>query len=473
MPLRDTVIIVYKVAASQAVAGMRKLVSGTKDAEQSSKELKGELSGLDKATDKVAASAGRMVAGFLGINTVRAAVTALIDDVEKLADSSRTTVDSLVDLMALDPANATANVAAATEFAKTAGRGIGETGDALFQFLSATGDLTRDQQQALFGEVTEATAISGPGTSTKEVADLFGTAQTISGEQDFQKLGNILRAGAVEGKLDTGKLARFLPRLLAPGQALGLELEETTGLFAAASRITGKPEEASTGLAAFMRTGLIDEGLREKFGISQNPLEAIAQLSARGGFDLEQAKELAGGEGAATLLSLVNRPKVLSTALGGVQRSARSSEDRDELEFKELMKNPLFRARFIDVRGEIEQEQAQLDAESLAGRGARNTIDAQLRNQGVGVFGRAIGREASKVVESFGGSAETQAIVQGFGSAALTAPISPSTTSLGRGTGAQMIVNGDVITNGGMKVSEPTPARDTDGGPGGDEGGRN
>lgn len=465
MALRKFVDLIFRAR------GLREMSQEADEAAQQSSKLNEEAKKARTLADEAGAAYARMVASIASISTVLTIITQFRQEMEEIDRATKSVAGSFVDLAALDPQRAARNTQLAQQFARQAARPDQEVAPAFFEFLSSTGDLTSAQQVSLFQEVIEAAKVSGPDTPLRDVASLFGTAQTISGEQDFQRLGNILRASAVEGKLDTGRLARFFPRLIGPLQEQGLGFEESAGLFAAASRLAGTTEEATTGLRAFIGQGLLDPEKRKAYGISGNPLQAIEQLQRRG-LSTEEAKDLAGTEGFAVLLGLVNRPDVLTTALGGVRESALSGSDRDVQEFRYLMENDaLFRAGFEARRADVFQTQARTQPTELDKGTVIQQLDALAQQRGVNPFSRYVGRAAGNIARGVGAEGETISDVtsyfQEFGSIRggelnRSAPI---------GRGETVVIQGDYIAPGGQKINERVSERESLGGPTADRGG--
>ena len=103
---------------------------------------------------------------------------------------------------------------------------------------------------------------------------------------------------------------------------------------------------------------------------------------------------------------------------------------------------------------------------------AATQIDAAMERAGASAIPRMIGRGASRIAEGFRASPEAQARIQALGTGGFGFMGVEHGEIAAAEEIAVNIVSGDYVTNGGMKVSDATPQRESDAGPGGDEGGR-
>jgi hypothetical protein len=471
MSIRKVVDIIFK---ARGVRDLEKGIDKTADAADK----------LDRKTSNVSASMLKMVGSVASIASVMAVLQVFREEMEKIDQITRQTSASFVELQGLDPANAVRNERASQSFARQVGRPDTEVGPAFFNFLSSTGKALSDDfglQQNLFKEVVEAGKLSDPSIDLGVIAQLFGTAVSLEGAEtpeDFQRIGNIIRQTAVTGKLDAGRVGQFFPRvqkLLTSENAGGLSFAQASGLFAAASAQTANTAEATTGLGTLMRVGLANPKIREKFGLSRNPIEAIRTLQRRGSLSLDEAKEIAG-EGSALLIAFVENPRVFEGSIADVVAAGETFTDLDEEAFATLNEeSDLFREGFRSRVADVGLEQRFVKPKALS-RGSQ-IKERELSLEGTNAFSRLVIRKAGELERLLGGDElsifKTQEAFRLFfapGSEGLD-PAGPAVDAIfgDGGAGGNTTINnngGIIVQNGGVNNSERVEEFRADGGSG-------
>ena len=430
MTVKKQVDIVVKGRAAGAIREMKQLGTETDKVERSVK-------GIETASETAGGAAKKFVAGFAGIAGVSAMVSLIADEIDRIATTSAEVAKAMAQLQALNPQFAQQEADIVRQQAIVGGRGVSETARARHDLLSATSSLTRSQQNAMFEQVVEAGKLS-PEVSLSAIGGVFGKASEISGITDFNALQNVLQATQQEGALDFRSLSRFFPRVLGTLGGTGASFFEQAGLFAAASKVTGTPEEAVTTIRAFQR-GLLDPRKREALGITtKNPIEAIAQLQARGELSPEDAKLIAESEGLAGISALVNQPGLLQESIAAI-REAETADDLVAEQFDILMEDPLFREALRLRQEQARAEGLDIDPDVLRNRRVRLEIENIAREQGTGVISRGVGRFVSRGAEILG----------------LPTPVQEFGQQLFTNRGAGIVVEGDGAVINQQNISAP------------------
>jgi TP901 family phage tail tape measure protein len=302
-----------------------------------------------------------------------AAVIALTDDPEILRIATRASIES--------------------------GRSIDEIGTSLFSIASGTAGSTNAEQAALLQQSLEI-AKTEPNVPLRDVVELIVRLRNVSGgDLSAQQLQNLAIATEDQGQVNIGELARFLPRTLKPGEVAGLELADTSAIFAVLSQIL-KPEVAGTAteniLVRLAAPGDEAQKIFKRLGIADDAsalkrLEGLVRANSVQPLDAEQFRDIVGeGPGAAGLATLIDqfekfqsvREKIVAAAARGAPDlgAARIRSLREnlpgfaELEFERSVAQEVSAARRDDpevrvstlVRAALEQELLRQDVNPVA-----------------------------------------------------------------------------------------------------------
>jgi hypothetical protein len=210
-------------------------------------------------------------------------------------------------------------------YAEFGGRPFEEVADAWYNLRSKSGMLSSQQQRSI---LTEALELGRTDTSVPldSLVDAFSLYAKKSGENDANRIQNVIQQAITEAGGGGADVAAYLPRFLPVGMAGGLSAAESAGVWSYATTQTSDPSIATTGLRALF-LGLQGKGSPEsakvlkRMGITQDQtfFSKIQSLSAKyksGQFDLGMAEQIAGREGADLLLSMLNDPSGMMRTLG-------------------------------------------------------------------------------------------------------------------------------------------------------------
>lgn len=162
-------------------------------------------------------------------------------------------------------------------------------------------------------------------TDPSGLALSVGQGSSISGMGHAAYLDSLIRTAQLS-TTDIPGLQRLAPRALVGGNALGIGGRGTLGLLAAATQVSGTPEEATTGLVAAFAEAVnkdskFSKAFRDAFGKSF--LEAMNDEGAQGFLSaLQMAYAEFGKEGFFSLFgrraAMVASPLAASGAAGGI-----------------------------------------------------------------------------------------------------------------------------------------------------------
>jgi len=291
--------------------GNERVARTTDDAGDAGERGARSFDGLNSTFQRGVAVAKSFVGGLIGALGVQAALSASREEADKARESLEKFADSMAAVIALSKDPKLLSIA--TDAAISSGRDIGQIGDALFAIVSGTAGASRDEQVGLLQESLEI-GKGEPGVGLGEITELLLRLRNVSGGRlDAQQIQNLAIATEDLGQIDIGQLARFLPRTLKPGETAGLELSETSAVFALLSQVL-KPELAATAtegiLTRLAAPGAEGEKILKQRGVQQGAgvLDILETLSGVDALSAKELRDLVGeGPGASGLPVLLEQ----------------------------------------------------------------------------------------------------------------------------------------------------------------------
>ncbi len=299
-------------------------------------------------------------------------------------------------------------VGALSEFGR---RPFEEVADAWYNLRSKGGALSQQQRDSIMREALEM-GRTDPDLPLDTLIDMFSLYAKKTGEQDANRIQNVLQQTVTEAGGSGADVARYMPQFLPIGIGGELTGAQAAGLWAYATTL-GDAAVATTGLrAVFM--GLEGKGSPEgkkilkKLGVRKDMdfFEKIARLgeaSGEGRFDLAMAEQVAGREGSALLLDLIKDPAELNRVIGNVVGVDRGDIDLTATKIEELMGTDEVARLEEDIRGiDIQIANAKgADVHALRWRKKMREREMSMRRAGRSAYSIGIDRAVS---EFFGGS---------------------------------------------------------------------
>lgn len=224
-------------------------------------------------------------------------------------------------------------VAAYAEYGR---RPFEEVADAWYNLRSKSGSLSSGMRESILKEALEL-GRTDPNAPLDSLVDMFTLYAKKTGQTDANRIQNVLTQTIKEAGGSTTDVSKHMPRFLPIGMTGGLTGAQAAGLWSYATTQTADAAVATTGLqAVFM--GLQGKGTPESqkllasLGISQDmgffaKMRILSGQYGAGKFSLGHAEQLAGREGAAILLSILQNPQAMMQAIGSVSGSDRGDID--------------------------------------------------------------------------------------------------------------------------------------------------
>lgn len=339
------------------------------------------------------------VTGLIGANGLRFALDVIKQSLEETKEVATSFIDSMSAVVALAGDKRLLDVA--ERASASSGRSVEEVGKSLFAIVSGTGGATIDEQEALLNEALEI-GKAEPNASLDAIVELLVRLRNVSGGKlSPQQLQNLAIKTEDLGQVDIGQLASFLPRILPAGQTAGIEISDTSALFALVSQVL-KPEQASTGVANILTrlAAPSDAGLdvlKELGADTENGVFGILGSLAGKQLSSAQLRDLVGeGPGASALPVLLDQ----FDRLKGVQDEIARAVDADAKDLGarkvDVLRGsiPNFRDQEDARRREQERLAATRDpeyaAEAFTKDQVRDLYELAQREAGVGSVARAI-----------------------------------------------------------------------------------
>lgn len=224
-------------------------------------------------------------------------------------------------------------VAAYAEYGR---RPFEQVAGAYYNLRSKAGNLSKDQQSSIMKEALEM-GRTDPAMELNTLVDMFSLYAKLTGEQDMNKVQNVLQKTVEQAGGTGADVANYMPQFLPIGLSGGLSGAQSAGLWSYVTTQTASPSRATTGLTAtFM--GLQGKGspesakLLKQYGISDSmdftgKINTLSAAYRSGKFDLAAAEQIAGREGASILLSLLQNPEAMNQTIGNVVGADRGDID--------------------------------------------------------------------------------------------------------------------------------------------------
>jgi len=348
---------------------------------------------------KFVSSMASWVAGIASIAAAIAAVTKVVRiNKQALEEHGNVAVQQQQKLLSLQFLNSffkerpelRKDVEAYSEFGR---RPFEEVAEAWYNLRSKSGGLSQKQQGSIMTEALEMGRTT-PETPLATLIDMISLYAKKTGQRDANRIQNVLQQTITEAGGTGGDVARYMPRFLPVGMAGGLSGAETAGLWAYATTQTSDPSVATTGLqAVFM--GLQGKGSSEsqkmlrQYGIKADmdffqKIDRLSKLRSTGQFGLAEAEQLAGREGAAVMLSMLQNPEAMMQTVENVVAADRGDMDLTGSMIEELMaQDPTARAEEDIRRDDVAIQNLKGGSrKALAWRAHLRRMELQMRTQG-------------------------------------------------------------------------------------------
>jgi len=262
-------------------------------------------------------------------------------------------------------------VEALSEFGR---RPFEEVADAWYNLRSKAGGLSAAQQSGIMREALEL-GRTDPAASLAMLVDMFSLYAKKTGQTDINRIQNVLMQTITAAGGTTADVASYMPQFLPVGVSGGLSGAQSAGLWAWATTQTAEASLATTGLRAIFM-GLQGKGTPESQKILRGmgvpvgagffeKIDILGRQRAAGRFGLAQAEQLAGREGAALLLDLLQDPAAMIRIVKEVSGVDVGNRDIVRDMIRDLMGKDEF------ARQEEENRHLDIEIENIKGSDAR------------------------------------------------------------------------------------------------------
>lgn len=354
-------------AAEEASRAQKEAGRATQNAGDEANEGAKKQGFLARQLDNVTSSAGAMIAGFFGLQTVisyfdrlNEAAEKTIERLDGIAEKANEAAQATLDLHAISLGFNEDDERIVSGFSKATGRSFQESASALTKFRSSTAALSREEQDQLFNEALLPLSLT-TGGSIDPASKFIGRISSIT--QDPEEIKNLVAQSVqLAGESDPAQFLGVAGELLVTGNAAGLTPADTLSLLAFSS---GKFETsvAGTGLRNSINKLTADPATREELGrLGVDPsggfFSTLNQLSEIGA-GTEQIIPLVGLENSSVLTALVSE---YDTAQNFRQQTTQSLASGDLVGgfLQELVEKSPRHARALQI-AQLEQELADLE----------------------------------------------------------------------------------------------------------------
>jgi len=301
-----------------------------KKTERAGGKMSGALAGLKSQL-------GGFIGGFIGVGSLIAGIMKSArleaDSLKETLELVRQRLEAIKDLQFLgDFAKQHPNVykdldEMALQYHMGA-RGPTQLARAYESIVSKMPAATKDQRLGILREAAQYTQTTRTGVGT--LADMLIFAQKAAPGATPNQLQNLIQLGITEAGSSMEAMAQYLPRILGLGQASGLSMPETFGLYAGATGVFPEPSVATTGLStmlAALQQGNVSpeaQRVRRRVGLKagmpvMSQLGALHQASMAGKLSMADYNALFGREGMRLAANLIPQMPAVQASITNLQ----------------------------------------------------------------------------------------------------------------------------------------------------------
>ena len=248
---RDIEMFISIVGAEKVKAALARIGGVTEKAGTQAKEAEKKTRFLGKAFGSLSKSIMGLIGVGIAFRTLLGWIRETSNEVQQLAERFKTWIDSITGLVSVA---GRANIAKVAQgMAPFALRPQEEVAGAFQRFIGGTSGLgwTPEQQREFFKKDVLALGRTETTVPLQQIVDVVSTLYQNAPQfaQQPGKAGNYIIAVEDPAKIDLQGIGTTLPRVLGTlSKELGLSPEQAGGMFAQATKFTGRSEEAATGL---------------------------------------------------------------------------------------------------------------------------------------------------------------------------------------------------------------------------------
>jgi len=346
--------------AKQQLDGVAK--SSQRVGDTVSRSAKKGADGMDKLSGSTAKTKGRFAkftssikswaAGLVGITAIITAITRAVrvqsEALKEHAQIASRQQKSLLALQAMgtfieEHPEARKEVAAYAELGR---RPFEEVAGAWYGLESKGAGLTAKQKRGIMTEALEL-GRQEPDADLKSIVDMFSLYAKQTKQKDINLIQNVFRATMTKAGAELSEVGQYLPQFQPLGISGGLTGPEAAGIWAYATTVTARPEQATTGLRNIF-SALQGKGTPESKtmlqGLGITPemnffrqLQRLSSAQKTGKFGVPEAESLAGRENIAVLLSMLQNPRAMMETIGYVTGRARGDIDITKTKLQQIM----------------------------------------------------------------------------------------------------------------------------------------
>lgn len=404
-------------AGQKAKEGADQAAKGTEKLNESNKKTQ---KGFGKFTSTLTAYAGKLFAIGAVIAGVTKAINVQSEAIKEHASIAEQRSNDLMKLQYLggyfkERPELRKDVGSLAEYGR---REFSEVAGAWYNLRSKAGGLGEKQQMGILREAIEL-GRTDPATPLDQLVDMMTLYAKQTGEGDANKIQNVVAQTIREAGSSTEGVSRYMPQFLPVGKAGGLSGAEAAGVWAYATTQMADPSIATTGLrATFM--GLQGKGnpearrMMRRMGIREEDdfFSKIGALSGRyqeGRLNLGQAEQIAGREGSAVLLRLLENPEAMLQTVANVKAKDTGDVDVTRGMINELLGSDEYAqladlSKLLNIKIENFKDR---DIDALRAEVAKKIMEYNERREGIPEAGIQLNRKVRGMglgaIDMFGG----------------------------------------------------------------------